>query len=747
MKKFTQLSLFLLSFMLVSLFSLNAQTWEFKNFTITNASANGKTDTFEADGVAMTVSGKFASENSKPITPTIDGITYESGTGIYGDGDSSSGGTTVPTRRYLSFPVTGEGIVTVIAAARAAGVSYDVMHVDANSAITSLGSASFTAKSDGSSTNFPVGGAGTIYIYYKTSSKNVVFYSVSFASESSEEPTLKLTSGSAIQEVQQGSPMDNIVYTWGGTADSAVISWGDTGKPSNIDATINTENKTLTIGGTIANDASIETYTYEVKSVAQDGSTYSEIQAGSITVTEYQVSAPVITSPSNKDQSVIAGKNIAEIEFTYEQATKLEVVFSPETDVFTVTPADGKIIISGTAPVQQSYPFEYTYTVTATPLEGYNGETISAEGTIKILNPDFKSVAFVTTRSSDGVDTINFYNRLKDHYNMFAIQASSSMDFTDYDLVIADEVLDGKGQFQNMKAAFTKPFLNMKSFFYTTTDRWGWGVPDNGAPNSNYVTVVEPGHPIFDGITIDSCNLVIIDGKAPAKSVQGTTISFGHNLAQVAKEKTEGSVVSFHEVEAGSTYQGIEVLHKYMLLSISSTAFNNLNDNGIKIIMNACDYLLGDKTFGAEGDAGCGTKFDKMEISNIQANSETGVLKWDVVPAAAKYWLTITETDGLRTAYSEPIAVTTNEYTFPAAGSYSVDIEAENVNGDKTQVATQSFTIYSVTGIDNEIATKNIVSVKYYNTVGIEVSNNTTGIVIVKTTYEDGSVSTEKIIK
>jgi len=81
--------------------------------------------------------------------------------------------------------------------------------------------------------------------------------------------------------------------------------------------------------------------------------------------------------------------------------------------------------------------------------------------------------------------------------------------------------------------------------------------------------------------------------------------------------------------------------------------------------------------------------------------------------------------------------------------SFAANAEENNsvdllIDSDKTVEA--EFSV--ITSVENSSSAKNIVSVKYYTTLGVEVDNNTTGIIIVKTTYEDGTVDTNrKIVK
>lgn len=51
------------------------------------------------------------------------------------------------------------------------------------------------------------------------------------------------------------------------------------------------------------------------------------------------------------------------------------------------------------------------------------------------------------------------------------------------------------------------------------------------------------------------------------------------------------------------------------------------------------------------------------------------------------------------------------------------------------------------TGVEESVAAPNIVSVRYYTATGIEIDSTVKGIVIVQTTYEDGTVKTSKEVR
>jgi len=529
-----------------------------------------------------------------------------------------------------------------------------------------------------------------------------------------------------------------VVVTWGSNTKNPVVNISCGGVTDAFsEATANTiYTNTFTLPETVEGNQAIR-----IERPASDGVTFFIFKIEVYSNSGTGIPSPKITAPANKNQQVLANTAINNIEYTYTNATALAVTFEPTSyaSEFIVTPDEGKVTISGT-PVTAG---TVTYTVTATGLEGYEGEPVTATGTIQVLDASKKSIAYVTT--SDDFISFNdaIYTHLSQYYNITLLKPTAAMDFSAYDMVIGDERLSWDTENNYLKTAFDKPFLNMKSFFYTSV-RWAWGAADNGAKNNGIVTVLEPNHPIYDGITISSCTLDVMGGTLPEKTLQGVTLSsdytgFAHNLAQVANTDNDGNVVSFHEIATGGTLGEIAVTNKYIMLAISQTATGNLNEAGLAIVKNACDYLMSSEVFG---DENCTKKYAKQEITGFAVNDKT--ISWNAIPATEKYEVTLTSVT--RSGTMEE--TTTNSYNVSEAGEYTATIVAKNAAGTASQtLITSTFNVTAGTGVEDSIADKAIASVKYYSITGVEVDENATGVVIVKTTYEDGSVSTAKSVK
>lgn len=629
MKKITQLSFLIVSFMLMSVLSVNAQTWlePTTEDGITTLSFTSATlPAYVSGKYTVSTSGAAVGECSKGLVKVVKQA--EGGTISFNlDGCTSmeiyskTGGTSA---RTLELSVKKENLedfmspITISTSASKTSCKYEKVEINASEKVT--------------------------ITLTNTSGGEAQIHEITFIQTvSNDTPDLSKTSGSTAQTVKQGAAIENIVYTWNEYANNAVVTWEDGNTPSGINATINSTNGTVTIEGTVADDATVGTYRYTV--YATDG-----------------------TTPS---------KNLT--------------------------------------------------------------------GTITVLDKSKKTIAFVST--SDDASSFNdpIYAYLSQSYNMVLVKSASGMDFSGsfYDMVIADEGLDGSGDNGNLKAGFDKPFLNLKSFFYNT-GRWVWGTADNGGKNNGIITVLEPNHPIYDGITISSCNLTVMAGELPEKTLQGATLSagyasFAHNLAQVSNAAGDGNVISFHEIATGSILGDITTTNKYIMLAISQTAVNYLNETGLAIVKNACDYLMSEEIFG---DESCTKKYTSQEITGFSVNGQT--LTWNAIPATAKYKVTLTPATR-STIEDETIE---NSYTVANDGVYSASIIAVNAAGTESQaLSTGSFTVTNTVGIESNNTDKAIASVKYYSTTGVEIDENATGVVIVKTTYKDDSVNTTKSVR
>lgn len=100
-------------------------------------------------------------------------------------------------------------------------------------------------------------------------------------------PTLKLTSGSIDQTIEEGDVITDITYTYGATANDYTIAWVGTANestpPAGISVSKDASAKTVTISNDLLTSTVIGSYEYTIK--ATDGTNYSSALTGTIMIT------------------------------------------------------------------------------------------------------------------------------------------------------------------------------------------------------------------------------------------------------------------------------------------------------------------------------------------------------------------------------------------------------------------------------------------------------------------------------
>ncbi|NLT04150.1 MAG: hypothetical protein GXY09_09845 [Bacteroidales bacterium] len=163
-----------------------------------------------------------------------------------------------------------------------------------------------------------------------------------------------------------------------------------------------------------------------------------------------------------------------------------------------------------------------------------------------------------------------------------------------YDLVVLSEAISGNTTLSNnlVKLVGRVPILSMKAFNYTS-GRWSWAKPANPDARTSSVTI-NPDfetHAIFKDLVVTDNVVQIFDGTNTTNNqIQGFSELISTGLIQEANiiAKVTGSVLhAIHEIkdEANKPY--------YMLIPISSDAIRTVTANGVKLVVNACNYLMG----------------------------------------------------------------------------------------------------------------------------------------------------------
>jgi hypothetical protein len=413
-------------------------------------------------------------------------------------------------------------------------------------------------------------------------------------------PVVSLSSGSNNTSVTYNNAMVPAVYTYENVADDANVlsSWytddtyvTTTSAPSGLSFNKDTEAKTLTLSGT---PLALGTFYYKVIANETDGNSIS----GTVQVNEPPAPTVSLTSGS-ANQALKAGNAISAIVYTLTNASGATTTGLP--DGLSGNYDNGVYTISGTINALETAG-TYDFTVTATALAGYGGTAVTSAGTIVVKSATAKEILYLTAASTPSPLDTKLYPALNNspNYNVTVRQAATSVQtYDNYDLIVLNEAIDSKnGEIIAIKNV-DKPILNLKSFVYHSTDsRWDWGVPDNGKANNGTVTVKQPTHPIFTGISLTGGDLELLAGAA-AKGIQPADISIGGiNVATAPKNASPyHQAVAIHDVPA--SVRGVEN-SKYLLVAICNDSYDKMTANALLLLENAVEYLLNGTQFVPE---------------------------------------------------------------------------------------------------------------------------------------------------
>lgn len=159
-----------------------------------------------------------------------------------------------------------------------------------------------------------------------------------------------------------------------------------------------------------------------------------------------------------------------------------------------------------------------------------------------------------------------------------------------YDLVVMCEAMSSATNLSRTMVTLVGkvPLLGMKSFNYKS-GTWTWGAGVNPSAKTTSVTI-NPGfenHPIFKDVTVTGGVVQIYDGSnVLSNMVQGFTVTSPIiETNNIIANITGTSTFAIHEITL--------LPKKYMLIPLSSDLLTTVSPNGVKLVMNACNYLLG----------------------------------------------------------------------------------------------------------------------------------------------------------
>lgn len=508
--------------------------------------------------------------------------------------------------------------------------------------------------------SFPVG-TNSIRIYRKfgsTGSGQTIRMGNLQVWGASAGPTASLaaTSGAKDQTIMATvDQIGDIVFnlTGGATSAASTIAWDGAGAPAWLDVT-NTD-EVITISSNAAPDAA-GTYTYTI--TPSDGSTVGTAVTGVITVTDYVTPTVVITPKAGKDIAKKAGENIS-IVYDIEYASDVDVTFTGgDATGLDFLYDNGVLTISGDLATQTTYPATINYTITTTDLD--NEADTSDGGVITVKDPDVMLVAFLYDKTlPEGANKI--YSVINDNYDVtgYSLDGKTAADMQaiiaeSYDLIVLHEsVPSGNAAALELgKSIGSVPILNTKSHMYGKSN-WPTGGGQNGADGDVSINIVagQENHQLFVGLTP-------VDGKLTIANTGGLIrYATGYPATSTAIALNQSGT-------AGNASILEDASGKYMMIALSAGS-ENMNADGLTLIKNACDYLMGiAPPVGTEAKI---TSFNIEGNEGVTINSETAPYTIEVMmpigTTATSFDVSLTMPRGA--TLTAPASLTAVDFTAP----------------------------------------------------------------------------------
>jgi lysophospholipase L1-like esterase len=227
---------------------------------------------------------------------------------------------------------------------------------------------------------------------------------------------------------------------------------------------------------------------------------------------------------------------------------------------------------------------------------------------VKIDFPEGKKrVAYITDpNAANYANDTKILPALKACDSLFVYEvnaAKNNVDLADFDMVVISEVAASTAaRIASLKSA-DKPTLTMKVHAYKeAAGAWGWaenGFGDNYEATNVKVSDAGKGHPIFSVVKLSESGELQMVSEVNDKALtymnpaNFSSVSGGEivELASISGEEQ----CSIFEIPAGTTVSGTTLKSAMVQVGLNSSSYANITEDGVKVLQNACYYLLGMK--------------------------------------------------------------------------------------------------------------------------------------------------------
>jgi hypothetical protein len=203
------------------------------------------------------------------------------------------------------------------------------------------------------------------------------------------------------------------------------------------------------------------------------------------------------------------------------------------------------------------------------------------EDTVPAVQPEgTHAVAFVSLLNAAADKALLKYLRTNDSLWIVVTDATdATVDYSDYEVIVLGPVPNSSAAGLAALKGFNKPMVLLKPFLLKP-NVWGWGTAINTPDLS--VSVSEPNHPLFEGLTVT-------DGQIQLFEQCNTNA-----VTAISEWTYEGTVTTLGTPLSAPTASAVAILSNgLIMIGVSEYSTAYLTQDGKQLIENAILYQLG----------------------------------------------------------------------------------------------------------------------------------------------------------
>ena len=229
-----------------------------------------------------------------------------------------------------------------------------------------------------------------------------------------------------------------------------------------------------------------------------------------------------------------------------------------------------------------------TYTVTVSTTGPTASKSLTLTWIVKEAGAGFQVVYF--TLPDDERDRLILQQLSADQkLDVIIADATKTDPYPEADLIVISPVPASSAAGLAALKAVERPTLLLKPFMLKSSV-WNWG--DSKNTSDARISISDTTHPVFSGIDLEADNSLSLFSRVTTNGVTCIASWYGSSPRLIASPASAESA-AIAEAKAGTDMNGTILKADFFMIGISEYSTTDLSEAGLRLINNACRYLLG----------------------------------------------------------------------------------------------------------------------------------------------------------